>query len=60
MDRKIFENIGNSCKKVNERFELGFLRFPYREQEKYYEKERNKNEVAKLAMENERRQWILK
>ena len=27
---------------------------------KKWEKERNENEVAKLAMENERRQWILK
>ena len=27
---------------------------------KTWEKERNENEVAKLAMENERRQWILK
>jgi hypothetical protein len=26
---------------------------------KKWEKERNENEVAKLAMENERRQWIL-
>ena len=27
---------------------------------KKWEKERNENEVAKLAMENERRQWIIK
>ena len=70
--RKRLKNIGNSSKQVRKGWNFVFWVFPYRKQEKYYDEEeafikhkkweieRNENEVAKLAFENERRQWILK
>ena len=68
-DLNIFKT---SCKKVKEWCELQFLSFSLKGWEKYYDegdafmkhnkwgKERNENKVAKLALENERRKWILK